>query len=135
MTRHRASSRVLGTRLAVSSSLAIATSLAIVGTSARAQSFQGTPNPVVAGSRELAEETGCALRHARLLMVGEDALWGATNRVHYIAGHAHGTPRADGREIMELRFCAPADLPTHLAVRIGALTCEWLKTEPVDGPD
>ena len=90
---------------------------------------------VAAGSRELAEETGCQLRDARLLAIAEEPLWGATNRVHFVAGQALGTPRADGREITELRFCAPAELPDHLAGPVGALIAEWIKTTPAALPD
>lgn len=68
--------------------------------------------PAQTGSRELLEETGCRL---------EGAVWfattlrskreGWTNRIELIAGQTSDIPRADERELAEVRFFALDALP------------------------
>jgi 8-oxo-dGTP pyrophosphatase MutT (NUDIX family) len=84
--------------------------------------------PLVAACRELAEETRCALFDPREIAVIEEALAGATNRVHVIAGQAVGVPQGDGREIVEARFFAPDALPADLALQLQASLADWIKT-------
>lgn len=83
-------------------------------------------DPVAAGMREFAEETGCALIDARIFTVVEEPLFGATNRVHFITGTALGSPRPDGREVIALGFHAPDALPQPLAGRIAEGIDQWL---------
>jgi 8-oxo-dGTP pyrophosphatase MutT (NUDIX family) len=90
--------------------------------------------PLAAAARELSEEVGCGLAGARLLEVLEEPLSGATNRVHVVTGRIAGTPRPDGREIVELACFAatglPADLSPALSDRIG----NWI-ARGLAGPD
>lgn len=83
-------------------------------------------DPVAAGMREFAEETGCALIDARIFTVVEEPLFGATNRVHFITGTALGSPKPDGREVIALGFHAPDALPQPLAGRITEGIDQWL---------
>ena len=78
-----------------------------------------------AATRELAEETGCTLSEAVLLEVIDEALWGATNRVHLVRGRAHGTPTPDTREVIAAQFFAAVDLPPDLAPRAAHLLAKY----------
>jgi ADP-ribose pyrophosphatase YjhB (NUDIX family) len=71
-------------------------------------------DPVLAGMRELLEETGCRLHGARLLTIQSEDLHGASNHVRVVAGIAVGTPVPDGREILEAAFFALHALPEPL---------------------
>lgn len=71
-------------------------------------------DPVLAGLRELREETGCRLDHPRLLTIESEDLHGADNRVRIVAGVAVGVPVPDGREILEAGFFALDALPEPL---------------------
>lgn len=75
----------------------------------------GGETPLAAAVRELREETGCTLHDAVIAAIHDEPLHGTVNRVHLIAGTASGTPRADGREIIEARFFAMNALPQPLA--------------------
>lgn len=83
-------------------------------------------DPVAAAARELMEETGCTLSDARLAVMAEEDLHGASNKVHVVVGRTEGQPRPDGREIVEAQFFAldalPEQLPKGLAegIRIWA---------------
>ena len=68
-------------------------------------------DPAVAAQREWQEEIGCPLSGIWAVAVLEDSLHGACSTVHLFAGLVEGEPRADGREIAELRFFARAALP------------------------
>ncbi|WP_239805084.1 NUDIX domain-containing protein [Croceicoccus hydrothermalis] len=70
--------------------------------------------PMEAGMRELAEETG--LRAKNMREVGTDCfnLHGATNNVTILAAQTSGEARADGREIREVRWTDPAALPASV---------------------
>lgn len=88
--------------------------------------------PIAAALRELAEETRCALLDPRLIAVIEEPLAGTINRVHVIAGHIEGTPRADGREIVEVRFFSLDCLPKRLAKQLEDNLAGWIKTATAD---
>lgn len=82
-------------------------------------------DPMRAAARELAEETGCTLGNPRLVVVIEEGLQGTINRVHVITGTAQGTPRADGREIVEAGFFGLDDLPEPMSERVLEHLREW----------
>ena len=75
-------------------------------------------DPAAAAAREFAEELGCGLTDLRLIEVREEPLHGALDRVHLFAAQVDGTPRPDGREVLEARFHAPDDLPEPLEKRV-----------------
>ena len=68
-------------------------------------------SPLDTAVRELAEETGCVLADPLVALEIEERLHGARNRVHVVTGTTAGTPRADGREIVEAAFFALDALP------------------------
>lgn len=84
-------------------------------------------DPLAAGLRELAEETGCKLNGARVYEVIEEPLYGTVNHVHVIIGRAAGSPRGDGREVIELDFFAPASIPDNLSPVLGARLGDWFE--------
>lgn len=87
----------------------------------------GGKEAALAGARrELREETGCALDDAFELAVSEEALFGATNVVHIVAGHTGDAPRADLREVAEVRFFAPDALPDDMPGALRARLPEWI---------
>lgn len=67
-------------------------------------------DPEAAALREFAEETGCSLAGPVHLGRVEEGYHGAANVVDVFTGLAVGEPRADGREIVEVRFFDPAAL-------------------------
>jgi ADP-ribose pyrophosphatase YjhB (NUDIX family) len=71
-------------------------------------------DPLVAGARELREETGCVLLDARLVEVRSEPLHGAANLVRIVAGWVDGAAVPDGREVVEARFFALDALPAEL---------------------
>ncbi|MFC0687455.1 NUDIX domain-containing protein [Novosphingobium clariflavum] len=82
-------------------------------------------DPLAAGLREFAEETGLELAQARLLQFVEEDLHGACNRVNIVAGRFSGQPRADGREIVEVGVFPLDGLPEWMPQgRAGKIT-EW----------
>lgn len=83
-------------------------------------------DPMLAALRELREETRCELAEARVLAVVEEPLYGTTNRVHVVTGTVLGTPRGDGREVIELGFFAPDGMPDRLSPALAARMGEWL---------
>ncbi len=83
--------------------------------------------PARTGARELLEETGCALEQA--VWFGSDPRvmpGGWHNRIELVAGQAHGTPRADGREIAEAAFFALDALPPTTGAVVEAALAQWL---------
>ena len=82
--------------------------------------------PLAAAARELREETGCALDRPRRLEIALEDLHGAGNRVHVVAGRAVGVPRADMREVIEVRFFAPDALPPNLARALSPALADWI---------
>lgn len=83
-------------------------------------------DPLLAALRELREETCCELVEARVLAVVEEPLYGTVNRVHVVTGTVLGSPRGDGREVIELAFFAPDALPDRLSPALAARLGEWL---------
>lgn len=68
-------------------------------------------DPEVAARRELAEEVSLHVGALRVVHTETIDLHGASNAVTVFAARITETPRADGREIAELGFFAPEDLP------------------------
>ena len=82
--------------------------------------------PLAAAQRELTEETGLILAHARCLAVIDEPLYGTVNRVHLVYGEAQGTLHCDGREVIAARFFDPADWPQDLSPRLAAQIDGWM---------
>lgn len=72
-------------------------------------------DPADAARRELFEEVGCRVAEARRLATMAEGLHGAENIVYLFVGVTEDSPRADGREILEVRFFEPAGLPEPLS--------------------
>ena len=83
--------------------------------------------PLAAAQRELTEETGLSLTHARCLAVIDEPLYGTVNRVHLVCGTAQGELRCDGREVIAARFFAAADWPEGLSPRLATQLNGWLE--------
>ncbi len=83
-------------------------------------------DPLLAGPRELREETGCRIEDAWQVTMVEEPLHGATNVVHVLAGRIIGTPKPDGREVVELAFFAPDALPEPMSDRLRRDLPGWL---------
>ncbi|RZK02261.1 MAG: NUDIX domain-containing protein [Novosphingobium sp.] len=93
-------------------------------------------DPLLAAERELGEEVGCMLEGPWLLAVVEEPLSGATNVVHLVAGRLAGTPRPDGREIVEVACFAADALPAPMPELLRRDLPGWLETiesSPVRG--
>ncbi len=75
-------------------------------------------DPVVAGARELFEETAVRITGAAKIGMIADTLHGSVNDVHVIAGWTRDTPVADGREIVEAAFFALDALPADISRRL-----------------
>lgn len=73
---------------------------------------------VAAASREVAEETGLRLEEIRTLGESRKMLYGATNVVHIFGGLASGTPRGNGREILEAEWFAIDKLPNRRSIYV-----------------
>lgn len=89
-------------------------------------------DPLEAALRELREECSCALDRARLFTVVEEPLYGTVNRVHLVTGLAAGTPKGDGREVIELAFFAPDALPERLSPILAVRMADWLAAARAD---
>lgn len=68
-----------------------------------------------AARRELFEEVRCRMGEVRQVAVLSEALHGTENIVHLFAGVTEDAPRADGREILEVRFFPRDALPDYLS--------------------
>lgn len=90
--------------------------------------------PVLAGLRELEEETGCVLTEARLVAIVEEGLHGATNRVHVIVGWAGGLAVPDGREILEARFFGLHEQPAAMRSGLAEDIRAWVAAYHALGP-
>ena len=84
-------------------------------------------DPAETVMRELAEETGVRLERVTAFGVLDEALSGARNRVHLFAAVTRDTPRADGRELVEVRFFPLARLPAEIGRKSRARIEVWLK--------
>nr|WP_255348712.1 NUDIX domain-containing protein [Novosphingobium sp. AP12] len=71
-------------------------------------------DPVVAGMRELREETGCILLQARLLALRPQDLHGSNDAVRTVAGQVDGGAVPDGREIVAAQFFPLDALPEEV---------------------
>ncbi len=71
-------------------------------------------DPALAAEREFGEELGCPLTDLTLLRVRDEALFGATNRVHLFTGRLAGEPRPDRREVLEAQLFSLGALPSNL---------------------
>jgi 8-oxo-dGTP pyrophosphatase MutT (NUDIX family) len=95
-------------------------------------------NPLLAGPRELQEETGCTLDGVWQVALVEEPLRGATNVVHVLAGQAVGAPVPDGREVIEATFFAPDALPLPMSDLLRRDLPGWLRAakagRPAPGP-
>jgi 8-oxo-dGTP pyrophosphatase MutT (NUDIX family) len=80
-------------------------------------------SPVEAGVRELFEETGVRLVGAVEVMHPDpDA-----HRCNYVVvGQAQGQPKADGREILDARFCALDALPEPVSQQREGQLRDWI---------
>lgn len=85
--------------------------------------------PVAAAVRELREETGCGIEAPAQVAMVVEALHGAGNAVHVIAGRAHGTLKPDGREVIEAAFFAldtlPGDMPAGLRAQLPGWAADY----------
>lgn len=70
---------------------------------------------LAAAARELREETGCVLSEPRIHGEFLSTAEGARNRITVVTGIASGTPRVDGREILEAAFLPLDALPANIA--------------------
>lgn len=86
-------------------------------------------DPLLAAAREFREEIGIKLDDAWLVASTHDALHGAGNVSHIVAGTCSGAPRPDGREIVEARFFMPGDWPAPMGEGLRRQMEEWLKGE------
>ncbi len=91
-------------------------------------------DPVAAAIRELREETGCRLDHARLLDLVQEKLHGAGNQVHLVVGWTADDPVADGREIIEAAFFAADALPQHMPPQLRERLPHWITAATVGHP-
>ena len=74
--------------------------------------------PLRAALRELSEEAGCTIEDHRAVVSLELPLHGARNLVHFFTGRVVGNPRVDGRELLELAFFSPHELPERIDRRV-----------------
>ena len=91
-------------------------------------------DPLLAGPRELSEETGCDLEGVWQVAHLEEALKGATNAVHIVAGTAVGSPVPDGREIIEAAFFSPDALPDDMSNLMRRDLPGWLRAAKAGRP-
>ena len=85
---------------------------------------------LAAARREMAEETGCSLHEARHLgSVWHTMPQGWINRIELVGGQITGTPRADGREIVEAALFAPDALPAGVSPAVRDYLARWQHSE------
>jgi len=75
-------------------------------------------DPLVCAAREVWEECAVRIERAVEISVVTDMMHGSNNDVRVVAGLTTDAPRADGREIAEVRFFALDDLPHDLAGKL-----------------
>lgn len=83
-------------------------------------------DPLIAAEREFSEELGCPLDDAVLLGVVTEDLHGARNVVHVVAGTVGGTPRPDGREVIDTAAFSARDLPENMPRLLRATMQDWV---------
>lgn len=83
-------------------------------------------DPLAAALRELSEEVGCQLAEAQLFDAVDEPLFGTTNRVYLVCGRLIGTPRPDGREVIEALFHSADDLPGNLSPTLDQGLIGWI---------
>lgn len=83
-------------------------------------------DPVLAGERELWEETGCRLIDAREVQVLVESYHGAKNIVHLVAGRVLEEPVADGREVVAAGFFTLDGLPAPMLEDMAAALPGWV---------
>lgn len=71
-----------------------------------------------AAIREFAEEAGCGVDHVASAGISVESLHGTVNDVHVFTARLVGTPRVDGREIVEARLFPMDALPAETSVRV-----------------
>lgn len=86
-------------------------------------------SPLDTARRELVEETGCLLDHARHLGTVVLDRNGWTNAIELVSGETRDTPVADGREIEEARFFAPDALPESTSASVRAMIERWIAAQ------
>lgn len=74
-------------------------------------------DPAKAAAREFAEELGCPVTEVALLTIRDEALHGATNRVHVFTASLAGDPRPDLREVIAAQLFPLNALPRDLGRR------------------
>jgi 8-oxo-dGTP pyrophosphatase MutT (NUDIX family) len=84
-------------------------------------------DPLVAAAREFREEIGIELLAPRLVASTHDSLHGAGNVSHVVAGTCTGTPRPDGREIVEAQFFTPGAWPQPMGEGLKEQIMAWLQ--------
>lgn len=84
-------------------------------------------DPLSAALRELREEVQCGLEDALVFFRVDEPLAGTTNRVQLVCGWIDGTPRPDGREIIEAVFHDPAALPANMAEALENGMADWVR--------
>lgn len=72
-------------------------------------------DPAEAAAREFREETGCAPLDLTSVGISTEPLHGATNQVHVFTARIAGEPKADRREVADLRLFAPDALPADVS--------------------
>lgn len=82
-------------------------------------------DPEAAARRELREETACEAYAMTLLGVQDDVLHGALHQVHVFAARISDSPRADMREIIEVRLFPLHSLPEPLGERTRRRLALW----------
>ncbi|MCG6119193.1 MAG: NUDIX domain-containing protein [Blastomonas sp.] len=70
---------------------------------------------LAAAARELREETGCILNDPRIHGAFFSSAEGARNHITVVTGTATGSPKVDGREILEAAFVPLNPLPSNIA--------------------
>jgi 8-oxo-dGTP pyrophosphatase MutT (NUDIX family) len=74
---------------------------------------------IATATREMAEEAGCTLTGAvHLGQIKREMPHGWTNRIEIVTGTITGTPRADGREIIEVTLAYPGALPPETSAAV-----------------
>lgn len=75
-------------------------------------------DPARAAVREFTEELGCPVTAVQPLAIRDEALHGATNRVHLFTARLAGEPHPDGREVVEAQLFPLDALPPDLGRRV-----------------